>query len=146
MAIPKWIKSQVDAICEACVIPVKGRMSGFEWRVFAPKENAWGSWLVEIAPEQLELVEQGPDDGAEIFDPVDIDLLALPQTFSEEVESFVYDPGSPDEEPHIIICGKVAKRDLVVVIFFQPFEDATAQTVVDFNNKGGGWRPKRGSE
>jgi hypothetical protein len=126
MAIPKWIRTQVDAICEACVSPGVGRMSGFEWRAYAPKDNELGCWLVAIAPEQMERVHQGPHDGSEIFDPVDIDLQALPESFSE-LEFFEYNPGSSDEEPHITICGKVGERELVVLIFFQPFDDATVQ-------------------
>jgi hypothetical protein len=144
MAIPKWIRTQVDAICEACVCSEKGRMSGFDWRAVAPNDNEFGCWLVEIAPEQMELVRQGPDDGSVIFDPVDIDLQDLPESFSE-LESYNYDPGSPDEEPHITICGKVGERDLVVLIFFRPFDDATVHTVFEVNDQGGRWRPKRGS-
>ena len=144
MGIPKWLTKQVDAICEACVCPVKGRVSGFDWRAYAPKDNEWGCWLAEIAPEQMELVRQGPDDGSLIFDPVDIDLQALPSLFTE-LESFLYDPGSPDEEAHLTLCGKIGKRNLVVLIFFQPFEDATVRTVIDVNNQGAGCREKRGS-
>ena len=121
MSIPKWIGTQVDAICEACVCPVTGRVSGFDWRAYAPKDNEWGCWLVEIAPELMELVRQGPDDGTPIFDPVDIDLQALSEAFAD-LDSFVYDPGRNGEEPHLMVSGKVGKRDLVVEIFFQPFE------------------------
>jgi hypothetical protein len=68
--------------------------------------------MVEIAPERLELVDQGPIDGAEVFDPVRVDLLALSQAFCEP-ESFEYDPGSPDGELQIRICGKVGEQGLV---------------------------------
>ena len=98
----------------------------------------------KLPPEQMELVRQGPEDGSLIFDPVDIDLQALPHSFSE-LESFDYDPGSGNEGPHITLCGKVGKRDLVVLIFFEPFDDATVRSVIEVNDKGAGWREKPGS-
>jgi hypothetical protein len=97
-----------------------------------------GTWLLRIAPAVLE-ISGGKDDGATGFDFVDVDLLALPQCL-EEVESFSYDPDY-GREPHLTLAGKKSKREVVVEIYFEPFEDVEAHTIFDINF--GGWRHKR---
>ena len=137
MKLPKWLGQVLDSICEACVSDVKGRMSGFGYRWAKPEDNAWGTWLLLLAPSVIEIAG-GKDDGATGFDFVDVDLLAVPKCL-DEVESFSYDPEYGDE-PHLTLVGKKGKRDLVVEIYFIPFEDAEPDTVFDVNS--GGWRQK----
>jgi len=139
----KWSDKLVERVCLACVSDVKGRMSGFTYRLSPPDDNGWGVWLLEVAPELLELVERGPHDGDGIFDLVDIDLLELPRALTV-VESFAYDPGSPDELPHIVLTGNYKKREVTVRVFFQPFDDTEAERVYDAVNNC--WREKKGDD
>jgi hypothetical protein len=137
MNLPDWLKGVLDSVCEACVSDVKGRMSGFSYRWAKPEDNSWGAWLLEVAPSVIEIAG-GKDDGATGFDFVDVDLLAVPMCL-DEVESFSYDPGYGDG-PHLTLAGKKGEREIVVEIYFEPFEDAEPDTVFDVNS--GGWRDK----
>jgi hypothetical protein len=135
---PKWLEQLLNLLCAACVNDVKGRMSSFSYRWAKPKENEWGTWLLEIAPAVVEIAG-GRNDGATGFDFVDVDLLALPRCL-DEVESFDYDPDYGDE-PHLTLVGKKGKREIVVQVYFEPFEDDEPQTIFDVNS--GAWRNKR---
>jgi hypothetical protein len=137
MKPPKWLDELVGAVCTACVSDGKGRMSGFSYRWSKPDENSWGTWLLEIAPSVIEIAG-GKDDGTHGFDFVDADLLALPQCL-DEVESFAYDPDY-GEQPHLTLAGKKGEHEVVVEIYFEPFDDDEARTVFDVNR--GGWRDK----
>ena len=141
MRLPGWLEGLLDAVCAACVSDVKGRMSGFSCRWAKPDENSWGTWLLEVAPSVLEIAG-GKDDGATGFDFVDVDLLALPQCL-DEVESFAYDPDD-GEEPHLTLAGKKGRREIIVQVYFAPFEDAEPETVFDVNR--GSWREKRAEQ
>ncbi len=141
MKTPKWLEGLLDAVCNACVNDVKGRMSGFSFRWSKPEDNAWGAWLVMVAPSVIEF-SGGRDDGATGFDFVDVDLLALPKCL-DEVESFAYDPDYGNE-PHLLLVGKKGKREVVVEVHFEPFEDDDPQTIFDVNR--GGWRDKQAGE
>jgi hypothetical protein len=66
-------------------------------------------------------------------------LLALPR-FLDEVESFAYDPDY-GADPHLTLTGKKGKRDVVVEVYFEPFEDDQPHSVLDVN--AGSWRHKQ---
>jgi hypothetical protein len=138
MKIPKWLDELLSSVCAACVCDVKGRMSGFSFRWSKPEENQWGAWLLIITPSVLEIAG-GKDDGAMGFDFVDVDLLALPSCL-DAVESFSYDPDY-GTKPYLLLVGKKGKREVVIEIYFEPFEDDEADTVFDVNV--GSWREKR---
>ena len=141
MPLPKWLDEVIGAVCDACISDVKGRMSGFSCRLSKPQDNSWGTWLLMIAPSVVEIAG-GKNDGSTGFDFVDVDLLALPQCL-DEVESFAYDPDH-GREPHLTLVGKKNKREVVVEVYFQPFEDEEASTIFDVNF--GGWREKETDE
>jgi hypothetical protein len=42
--------------------------------------------------------------------------------------------------PHLSLAGKRSEQEVVVQIFFEPFEDDDPQTIFDVNR--GGWRDK----
>jgi hypothetical protein len=138
MSMPKWLDELVASVCEACVSDVKGRMSGLSCRWSQPDDNAWGTWLLQVAPCVVEIAG-GKDDGEAVFDFVDVDLLALPGCL-DEVESFIYDPAFGDQ-PRLTLTGKKGQNEVVVEVFFEPFEDDDPQTVFDVNS--GGWRDTR---
>jgi hypothetical protein len=138
MSAPRWREELLDAVCETCISDVRGRMSGFSYRWLKPEDNAWGTWLLVIAPLVIEIAG-GKDDGATGFDFVDVDLLALP-TCLDEVESFDYDPDY-GRDPHLTLAGKKHNREIVVEIYFAPFADDEANTILDVN--AGRWREKR---
>ena len=141
MKSPKWLEKVIGCVCAACINDVKGRMSGLSYRWSKPEDNSWGTWLLMIAPEVVE-ISGGKDDGATGFDFVDVDLLTLPQCL-DEVESFSYDPDY-GHEPHLTLAGKKGKREVVIEIYFEPFGDDEASTIFDVNV--GGWRHKRADE
>ena len=141
MQLPTWMEELLDGVCAACVNDVKGRMSGFSCRWAKPKDNSWGLWLLIIAPSVLE-ISGGKEDGATGFDFMDVDLLALPQCL-DEVESFAYDPDY-GKEPHLTLVGKKGKREVVVEVYFEPFEEDEPNTIFDVNS--GGWREKETDE
>jgi hypothetical protein len=138
MNMPKWLDQLLASVCNACVNDVKGRMSGFSCCWAKPEHNQWGAWLLQIAPSVIEFVG-GKDDGDSGFDFVDVDLLALPACL-DEVETFAYDPDYGNE-PRLTLMGKKGKHEIVVEIYFEPFDDDEAQTVFDANF--GRWREKR---
>jgi hypothetical protein len=138
MRPPKWLEGVLGSVRAACVDEGKGRMSGFACRWAKPQENSWGTWLLEVAPSVIEIAG-GKDDGATGFDFVDVDLLALPRCL-DAVESFAYDPDYGDE-PRLTLVGKKGRREVVVQVYFAPFEDAEPDTVFDVNT--GGWRDRR---
>ena len=141
MRSPKWLDDLLSSICAACVSDVKGRMSDFSCRWVKPENNSWGSWLLMIAPSVIEIAG-GKDDGSTGFDFVDVDLLALPQCL-DEVESFSYDPDY-GSEPRLTLIGKKGRREIVIEVYFEPFEDEKASTIFDVNF--GGWRHKQTDE
>jgi hypothetical protein len=141
MNMPEWLEDLLGAICETCVNAVKGRMSGLSCRWAGPEDNTWGAWLLVVAPSVIEIVG-GKEDGETGFDFVDVDLLELPKCL-EEVESFDYDPDY-GEKPHLTLVGTKGGRDVVVEIYFEPFEEDEPQTIFDVNV--GGWREKRPAE
>ena len=141
MKLPKWLEEIIGSLCDACISDVKGRMSGFSYRCSRPEDNSWGTWLVMIAPSVIE-ISGGKDDGSTGFDFVDVDLLELPKCL-DAIESFSYDPDF-GREPHLTLVGKKGKREVVVEVYFEPFEDEEAHTIFDVNF--GAWRNKQSDE
>jgi hypothetical protein len=138
MKLPKWLEQLRGSVCDACVSDAKGRMSGFSYRWAKPDDNSWGTWLLQIAPSVIE-ISGGKEDGATVFDFVDLDLLALPHCL-DEVETFAYEPDYGNE-PRVTLVGKKGKHEVVVEIYFEPFEDDEATTIFDANV--GGLREKQ---
>jgi hypothetical protein len=136
--MPDWLEELLGSACEACVDDVKGRMSGLSCRWATPQDNSWGAWLLQIAPSVVE-ISGGKEDGSTGFDFVDVDLLALPKCL-DEVESFAYDPDY-GEEPRLTLAGTKGGREVVVEVYFEPFDDDKPTTVFDANF--GGWRDKQ---
>jgi hypothetical protein len=97
--------------------------------------------LLQVAPSVIE-ISGGKDDGDTVFDFVDVDLLGVPKCF-DEVESFSYDPDY-GERPRLTLTGKKGKHEVVVEIYFEPFEDDEPQTVFDVNR--GVWGAKRATD
>lgn len=67
MRCPKWLDEIIGSVCDACICDVKGRMSGFFYRLSKPEGNSWGAWLLMIAPSVVE-ISGGKNDGATGFD------------------------------------------------------------------------------
>lgn len=141
MPLPKWLDEVIGSVCDACISDTKGRMSGFSYRLSKPQDNSWGTWLLMIAPAVVE-ISGGKNDGSTGFDFVDVDLLALPQCL-DEVESFSYDPDYR-RLPRLTLTGITGKSEVVIEIYFEPFDDDHAETIFDVNI--GDWRDKRTDE
>lgn len=116
-------------------------VAGFSYRLSKLKDNSWGIWLLMIAPSVVEIAG-GKNDGVTGFDFVDVDLLALPECL-DEVESFSYDPDD-GRDPHLTLTGKKGKREVVIEVSFEPFDDDETATIFDVNV--GGWRDRRAEE
>lgn len=106
-------------------------MSPLAYKIFSPDENDIGTWLVHIAPANGEIVG-GKHDGIAIFDPIDADLLELGKVL-DEVETFIYDPGSANEGPHIWLSGAKAKSEVTIQIFFDPADGSDLSWSFDVN-------------
>jgi hypothetical protein len=130
MKPPRWISELFDEVAATCVDEIKGRMSGFSWQWSKPQDNACGTWLLQIAPASMEITG-GNDDGAIVFDFMDVDLMALPNCL-DEVQSFTHDPDY-GREPHLALIGRKGRRDVVVEIYLQPLPDDEPTTVLDVN-------------
>lgn len=139
MAMPKWLKVVIESVCHSCVGEDRERTTGFSLRWSKPSANSWGVWLVDLAPEPVELVG-GADDGDEVFDLVDVDLLAMPHAL-DSAEVFAYQSASPREPAHFLLAGIQAGRELTVRLWLEPFADDEPTLVYDVCARR--WRPKR---
>jgi hypothetical protein len=137
MSLPTWLDKLLHSVCDACVNDVRGRMSGLSYRWGSPKDNSWGTWLLQVAPSVVE-ISGGKEDGHTAFDFVDVDLLDLPKCL-DKAESFGYDPAY-GERPHLTLAGSKGMHEVVVEVYFEPFEDDEAQTIFDVNR--GTWTDK----
>jgi hypothetical protein len=114
-------------------------MTGFSIYWSKPSDNGWGVWLVDVAPASIELVG-GANDGQTVFDPVDVDLLTLPGAL-DSTAVCAYHPATPDESAHFVLEGVKGKREVVIRIWLEPFEDDEPTVVYDVCGKC--WRPRR---
>ena len=131
-----WLRSLVEDVCRCLISEAKGRMSPLSHRTYAPDENAIGTHLVHLAPTNGQVVG-GKDDGEEIFDPIDADLLALGQVL-DETESFLFNPGGTSEVPHFWLSGRKHGEEVTVQIFLYPFDEEDPSWSIDINQ--GTWR------
>jgi hypothetical protein len=138
MRPPQWLEELLGSVCAACASDMKGRRSGFSYRWSRPGENAWGTWLLQVAPAVIEIAG-GKDDGTRCFDLVDADLLALPRCL-DAVKSFAYEPDY-GQRPCLTLVGKRGRHEVAVEVFFEPFDDDAPQAIFDVNS--GGWRGGR---
>ncbi len=68
------MRKAADAALRSCIDDVKGRPTRLCFRVLYDEPE--DTWIIQIAPEPGELVG-GRDDGEQIFDPIDVDLLKV---------------------------------------------------------------------
>lgn len=132
----RWPDSLIDRICDCLVCEIKGRMSPLTFKVRSPDENSLGTWLIAIAPASGQLIG-GKDDGSEIFDPIDADLLKL-SNLLDETETFSFDSGSASEGPHLCLDGLSDGKKTTVQIFFAPFDESDPSWSLDVNQ--GTWK------
>src|SRR5512139_3984474 len=92
--MPNWAERLLNKL--AMSVEGFGKLEG---RHCAPDETSWGVDLVQMAPALLELVEAGPQDGAETFEIIhSLDLMVV-QDALDQVEAFSLDfdnEGSPE--------------------------------------------------
>ena len=138
--IPTVVRAVTNAAFKTCIDIVKGRMTGLCFRLLHDEPE--DTWIIQIAPDPGELVG-GRDDGEQIFDPIDIDLLTLPACL-DFVGAFSYDPGTPHlaQGPNIRLVGDKEGQRIAIQINLFPFADADASWVFDSNR--GEWRAPRG--
>ena len=116
--IPEW----AQAFCEE-ILDCFEDLSPFEARYAKPKDNEYESHLFEIAPVLMEIDQPNENDGEEVFSQnFHVDLLAIQKVFSRiNVFDFGFDS---NQQAQIVIEGKKARRDIVVLIHTVPFDDA----------------------
>ena len=89
-----------------------------------PDETDWGVDLIELAPALLDLVEAGPHDGAQTYGLASAsDLRVLDEVF-ERIALAVDFSG-------VYAGGCFEGREVAVVIYFIPFEDAEVGGRID---------------
>lgn len=123
---PRWLAKLINGVLEACAC---GRVTGYDLYWTTPRENRTGQWHVELAPELVEVMG-GPDDGASTYDPVSVDLLALQRCFTS-LEACSYCGDHSPEGAALHVAGKVGRREVLVDVHLQPFEEAEASVATD---------------
>jgi hypothetical protein len=131
-----WLRPLIEDVCRCLISDVKGRMSPLSHRTYAPDENAIGTWLIHVAPANGQVVG-GKDDGEEIFDPIDADLLELGKVL-DDTESFVFNPGGHTEKPHFWLSGRKHEEEVTIQIFLYPFDEEDPSWSIDINQ--GTWK------
>ena len=124
--MPDWVQSLFETI--ASTIEFKG-IAYMEGLYSEPDETAWGINLLEMAPSLIELSGTGSDDGEQVYSIIhNFDLLAAEDGF-DEVEGLAF--GIENNGcPCITIEGKVGGREVVVLIYAEPFEDGEISEVI----------------
>jgi hypothetical protein len=125
--LPDWARSLFETIVSG--IEFKG-IAYMEGRYAAPDETAWGLDLVEIAPSIMKVSERGSDDGEECYGIIhNFDLMRAQEAFDEVIDTSF---GIDDNGRHCItIEGKVGEREIVVLIYTEPFEDAEVSASIE---------------
>lgn len=118
--MPDWAVPIFETIVSAIEFKGIAYMEGY---YSAPDETAWGLDLLELAPALMNISEQGADDGEQCYGIIhNFDLLTAQAAFDEVmVMAFGIEN---DGRPCITIEGKVGERDIVALIYTDPFEDA----------------------
>jgi hypothetical protein len=120
--MPDWADKLCDAIAATIEFNGVADIEAFFW---APDETSWGTNLLEVAPAVMEIVEAGPNDGEHVFGIVhNFDLLALKENF-EEVDALTFGFEN-DGQPTVTLEGKFEGNEVVVLIYFRPFQDEIA--------------------
>jgi hypothetical protein len=125
--MPDWVQALFEAL--ASTIEFKG-MAYMEGYYSAPDETAWGVDLLEMAPALMEIAEAGPNDGEEVYGIIhNFDLLAAQELF-DEVNGLIFGLEN-DGLPCITIEGTTGGREIVVLIYVLPFEDAEVNAIIE---------------
>ncbi len=124
--MPEWVRTLFDTI--ASTIEFQGPAS-LEARYSSPDETNWGVDLLELAPALMELRALGPKNGEPVYGLIhNLDLLAAQQAF-EEVDALSFGFEN-DGRPYFTFEGKVQGREIAVVIYTLPFEDAEVSDAI----------------
>jgi hypothetical protein len=117
--VPAWAWELAEAITDT--IEFKAQAS-LDCQQLAPEENEWGVDLVELWPALMEIQEAGPNDGELVFGVVDrLDLLAAEKVF-DEVDDVILGFEN-DGQPKITFEGTFKGRQVVVIVYFEPWFD-----------------------
>lgn len=118
--LPAWAHRLLEQLADA--VEFQG-LATLEGRHLEPDETDWGVDLIELAPALLDLVEAGPQDGAQTYGLVSaLDLFALNAVF-DRIDHFALD-FDEQRQPRVTLEGRFEAHEVAVVIYFTPFEDA----------------------
>jgi hypothetical protein len=125
--MPDWARSLFETIVSG--IEFKG-IAYMEGRYSAPDETAWGLDLMEIAPSLMKVSERGPDDREQCYGIIhNFDLMRAQEAFDEIIDmSFGIDN---DGRYCMTLEGKVGEREIVVLIYTEPFEDSEVRAIIE---------------
>jgi hypothetical protein len=123
--MPDWIESLFETIVSG--IEFKGAAS-MEGRYFTPEETSWGIDLLEMAPALMEITDRESGKEEQCYGLIhNFDLMTAQSAFDEVVAMGF---GIDNDGRHLItIEGKAGKREIVVLIFTDPFEDAEVGSI-----------------
>ncbi len=125
--MPDWVWSLYERIASG--IEFKG-VAYIEGRYSAPDESFLGVHLLKMAPSLIDVSESASDDGGRCFGIIHrLDLMTAHAALDEVMGmSFGIEN---DGWPSITLEGKVGERDVVILIYAYPFEDAEARAIID---------------
>lgn len=118
--MPDWVRSLFENVASG--IEFKG-IASMEGRYAEPDETSWGIDLLEMAPSLMDLSEFGVDTGEQGYGIIhNFDLLLAQEAF-DDVSALAFGIEN-DGRPCITIEGKIDGREVAVLIYTTPFEDA----------------------
>jgi hypothetical protein len=125
---PDW----VSAIFSTIISGIEFKSEAFMEARYSPADdNSLGVDLLTLAPALMDLSETGSGDAADYGIIHNLDLLNA-QTALNEVISLQFGIND-DGKDFIAIEGKIGDKDLVVLIYSEPYEDAEVE---DFSENG----------
>jgi len=128
--MPDWVQSLFEFLASTIEFKAIACMQG---RYSEPDETAWGIHLLEMAPSLMQLSETGSEEEEKVYGLIhNLDLLAAEDGF-DEVEALAFGIDN-NACPCITIEGMVGGREVVVLIYSDPFEEDEPIEVIG-NNK-----------
>ena len=125
--MPDWAQSLFERIASA--IEFKG-VAYIEGRYSAPDESSWGIDLLEMAPSIIDVSENGLDEGEQCYGVIHTFDLITAQASLDEVMGMAFGIDN-DGRSCITFEGKVGGRDVVILVYAYPFEDAEVSSIIE---------------
>jgi hypothetical protein len=123
---PAWASELFETVAACIEFKGIGSLHG----AYSEAEDEDDSHLIAVAPALAELAVVGPDDGATVWSAIhSVDLLGIQGAF-DEVEAVGMLLDNEDGSPELSVEGRLHGRQVLVMIYGKPFEDAEVASVI----------------